>query len=101
LDNEQLSRSISRHGDALLAARTGPVSGFFVLDIDFDPQKGIDGFGWLNKQLTQRGLFPVGPVATTRRQGRHYYFQYPGGQIINNSTGKLARDVDIRGTVAT
>jgi hypothetical protein len=43
VDRDKLSRSLTKHNDALLGAPTGQPSGFFVVDIDVDPQKGIDG----------------------------------------------------------
>src|SRR5258707_14999265 len=70
LDKEQLSRSFSKHGDALIGARTRQASGFFVLDVDRDAKKEVDGFPWLNAQLEQHGQFPAGPVVTTQRGGR-------------------------------
>jgi hypothetical protein len=97
LDREQLSRSIAKHGDALLGARTGQESGFFVIDIDVDEPKGIDGFAWLNEQIKRHGSFPAGPFATTRRGGRHLYFAYPEDRVVKSTAGKLARGVDVRG----
>ena len=38
-----------------------------------------------------------GPSVKTPSGGRHFYFQQPAGQLIKNSTGALASDVDVRG----
>jgi hypothetical protein len=70
---------------------TGPISGVFVLDVDGNPGKAA------LKMYQQQGWeLPETLTARTGR-GRHLYFQWPVGQTIRNSAGKLADGLDIRG----
>ena len=96
-DPDQLQKWWKRHPDALIGVRTGPESGIFVLDIDVDAEKGIDGTTWLAKMETEHGKLPFGPRARTPRGGLHLYFCYPSDRVVRCSAGKLAPGVDVRG----
>lgn len=78
---------------ANVAIRTGPESGFWVLDID--PPKG--GEDSLEKLLEKYGGLPDTAEAITGSGGRHILFAYPEGRRIGSSTNKLGPGLDIRG----
>ena len=82
---------------------TGSRNGFFVVDLDVKPAKGIDGL----EALAALGELPDTLTVATPSGGWHLYFKMPraqpvGGQTsaaqtIHNSVSKLAPGVDIRG----
>ena len=72
-------------------AVTGPISGIFVLDVDGSPGKAA------LKAYHQQGWKLPETLTVNTGRGRHLYFQWPVGQTIRNSAGKLANGLDIRG----
>lgn len=80
---------------AQLAVATGPESGLFVLDVDIDPDKGIDGRESLAYLETTHGQLPHTPQQRTGRGGTQYLFRYVEG--LKNSAGKLGAGLDTRG----
>lgn len=78
---------------ANIAVRTGPESGFWVLDVD--PQHG--GEASLDSLLTRNGRLPETAEAITGGGGRHILFRYPAGRRVGSSTNKLGPGLDIRG----
>jgi len=70
---------------------TGSVSHVLVLDID--PQHG--GEESLARLETQHGPLPATVELTTGGEGRHLYFQHPGG-AVHNRVG-LMPGIDLRG----
>ena len=98
--NEALiAASWERAPNANVGVRTGLESGFFVLDVDIDPGKGIDGPATLAALEAEHGELPTTRTAQTGRGGRHYLFQHPGpGMRISNDAGKrLGHGLDVRG----
>lgn len=77
--------------DLNLAIRTGEISGFFVLDVDF--RKG--GGESLEKLMTTYDEFPPTIIVATGN-GCHIYFSYPKDMRITNRTDFMP-GLDIRG----
>ena len=73
------------------AARTGPESGFWVLDVD-----GADGLATLAALEIEHGPLPATLTATTGSGGRHYVFAWPERRVPN-SCRKLGPGLDVRG----
>lgn len=66
-------------------------SGFFALDIDIDPEKGVDGKLTWAKLTEANGGVAAGPAQLTPRGGLHILFKLPAdGLSIPNNAGKLA-----------
>src|SRR5262245_57411651 len=59
---------------ALIAVRTGPQSGLWVLDVDACPAEGIDGFATLAVLEKRHGALPDTLTSTTPRGGQHLFF---------------------------
>lgn len=78
---------------ANVGVRTGPESGFWVLDVD--PLKG--GEDSLDNLLATHGGLPDTAEAITGSGGRHILFTYPPDKKIGSSTNKLGPGLDIRG----
>lgn len=67
-------------------------SGFFALDIDLDPEKGIDGKQTWATLCTRYGNVYAGPAQLTPRGGLHILFKLPADLRIPNNAGKLAAE---------
>lgn len=80
--------------DAMVGIPTGEKIGAWVLDVDFDPDKGIDGYASLDALLLEHGDFPPTAAARTPRGGTHYYFKHVPG--VRNR-GALGPGLDVRG----
>jgi len=91
-DHKVIKRWFARWPDANIAIRTGPESGFAVLDIDVKS----GGFDSLEMLAHKHGVLPDTMVSKTGGGGRHYFFKYPINGF-KNSAGKIAPGVDTRG----
>ncbi len=72
--------------------RTGQASGFFVLDIDVKPAKGINGFN----ELAKLGGLPATRTVLSPSGGKHYYFLLPDFPV-KTTGGVVAPGIDVRG----
>ncbi|MBF0093366.1 MAG: bifunctional DNA primase/polymerase [Alphaproteobacteria bacterium] len=81
---------------AMIGMPTGEATGVFVLDIDRDETKGIDGFAALHALEEKYGPLPNTLTQRTPRGGEHRYYKWPG-LPIKNSASKLGKGLDIRG----
>jgi P4 family phage/plasmid primase-like protien len=82
-----------KHPDAMIGIQTGPRSGIFVVDVDLDTTKGLNG----EAALAELGQIPATATVSTPRGGKHYYFKYDSQTRISNSASRLAPGVDVRG----
>lgn len=77
---------------SLVGVLTGEAQGLFVLDVDV--KEGVDGFA----SLKALGItLPVTRTHRTRSGGLHYLFNFPKGENLTISAGKLAEGLDTRG----
>jgi putative DNA primase/helicase len=79
---------------AMIGVATGSQSGFFAIDLDHDPDKGLDGIATF-ESLKNGSDLPETITTQTPRGGRHLWFKYVSG--VKNSAGKIAPGVDVRG----
>jgi hypothetical protein len=80
-----------RGGSSNVAIATGAESGIIVIDID--GEEGGDSFAILETNL---GAAPHTVEAISGSGSRHIFLKHPGGRV-QNSAGKLAPHVDVRG----
>ena len=81
--------------NANIGIATGKVSGgIFVIDLDVDEDKGIDGYHELKNWQRDNGCFPDSWIAMTGRGGYHLYFK--ADNEIRNRAG-IIDGVDVRG----
>ena len=71
----------------------GEHSGLLVLDVD--PRDG--GPQSLAALQRAHGPLPRTARARTGSGGAHFYFQYPAGEEVRNSAGRLGPGLDVRG----
>lgn len=96
-NSDEISGWWSKHPNAMIGIPTGSASGFVVIDVDHDPDKGINGLFELKRLEDQYGPLPVTGKVITPRGGTHYYFKLPHGVVIKNSASSIAPGIDIRG----
>ncbi|MDP3767335.1 MAG: bifunctional DNA primase/polymerase, partial [Dehalococcoidia bacterium] len=88
-----INRMWRRRPDAMVGLPTGEASGVFVLDLDRDEAKGLDG----ETEIARLGALPPTVSQRTPRGGRHLFFRQDPSRPIRNTAGKLGQGVDIRG----
>ena len=94
-DAAQIKAWWQQHPNANIGLATGAVSqNVFVIDLDIDEDRGIDGYHSLEDWQREHGDFPETWTAITGRGGYHLY--YRGNGKIKNSAG-IIDGVDIRG----
>ena len=81
---------------AMIAVATGEVSCCFVLDIDQDQAKAVDGETSLAALVAREGPLPETAEQITPRGGRHLFFAHPGRKV-KTTAGKLGPGLDVRG----
>ena len=62
--------------DAMIGIPTGSASGLWVVDVDIDPIKKIDGFPLWHQLIAQHGEIPPTLTSVTPRGGRHHFFAW-------------------------
>lgn len=94
-DAAQIKAWWQQHPNANIGLATGTVShNVFVIDLDIDEDRGIDGYHSLTDWQREHGDFPETWTAITGRGGYHMYFR--GDGKIKNRAG-IIDGVDIRG----
>lgn len=107
-DPDQIRQWWEKYPQANIGVATGEKSGFIVIDVDIDTEKGKDGSIELAELERQLGDLPDGPRQLTPRGGTHYLFKNPAGYYVQNSEGGevnkttgektgLAEGIDVRG----
>lgn len=94
-DAAQIKAWWQQYPNANIGLATGSVSqNIFVIDLDIDEDRGIDGYHSLEDWQREHGDFPETWTAITGRGGYHLY--YRGNGKIKNRAG-IIDGVDIRG----
>lgn len=92
--DEQTIKQFFRNG-AQIGVATGEESGLFVLDVDVDEKRGINGYETLEYLESVHGPLPKTPCQRTGRGGMQYLFKFQDG--LKNSTSKIGAGIDTRG----
>ncbi|MGA0603525.1 bifunctional DNA primase/polymerase [Caulobacter sp. KR2-114] len=97
LDEATVRNWWASRADAMVGVPTGRASGFWVLDIDTDPDKGkvgmesLDQLGWSLEDLTQT------TVQRSASGGWHCLFAWHEEAPVRNSDSAIATHIDARG----
>ena len=86
-----------RWPDALIGAPTGPHSRIWAVDLDLDPDKGIDGPAAMARLEAEHERLPTTLKTRTPRGGLHLLFAWDPERPVPNSCGKVGAGIDIRG----
>lgn len=81
--------------NAAIAVPTGATSGFFVIDEDYDPDEGKNGYEAIRDWSREHGEFPDTVQSITGRGGYHLYFKHPGFHV--KTQVDVIYGVDVRG----
>ena len=81
----------------MIGVPPGKLIGFWVLDVDVDPDKGIDGAAALARLEAEHGPLPRTCESRTPRGGRHLLFNWDPARPIMNRRGTLPDGIDVRG----
>ena len=94
-DAAQIKAWWQKYPNANIGLATGAVSqNIFVIDLDIDEDRGIDGYHSLEDWQREHGDFPETWTAITGRGG--YHLSYRGNGKVKNRAG-IIDGVDIRG----
>ena len=80
----------------MIGVPTGSASGVFVIDLDVDEEKGIDGRKVYKDLCLKNGGTPDTIAQQTPRGGLHLLFR-DEGLGVKSSVGKLGPGIDVRG----
>ncbi len=83
--------------NALIGVPAGEAIGAWVLDVDLDPEKGVDGAAALARLEAEHGPLPRTLESRTPRGGRHLWFKWDPTRPITNRRGTLPDGIDVRG----
>lgn len=98
ISEKKITEWWKRWPDASIGMRMGPLSNLFLLDVDRPKESGeTDGEDTLTRLVNRYGPFPETLTARTPSRGTHYYYQWPEGQDVRNSTSQIGEKLDIRG----
>lgn len=95
-DPERIRSWWREHPQAMIGVPTGSVSGVFVIDLDVDEEKNIDGRKVYKDLFLKNGGTPDTIAQETPRGGLHLLFR-DEGLGIKSSVGKLGPGIDVRG----
>jgi hypothetical protein len=82
--------------DSMIGMPTGAASGVWVLDVDLDVRRSIDGRIALARLELAHSPLPRTLTARTPRGGMHYYFEWTGVDIHCRES-KIGPGLDVRG----
>jgi hypothetical protein len=91
-DAERLRVWMRKYAGCNWGLACGVDSGVFVLDFD-----GAEGEAVVREISERHGCDWTETLSVQTARGMHFYFEYPEGVSIRNSTSKLARGLDVRG----
>lgn len=91
-DSAQVKEWWKRWPDANIGIVCGKISDLVVLDVD--PRNG--GEDSLDELEDRIGGFAHTACVRTGGDGMHYYYRYPGEDLIKNSSGALGNGLDIK-----
>ena len=86
----------ARFPEAMIGIPTGEISGVWVLDIDVDPVKGVNGYPLWSELITRNGEVPATLTSITPRGGRHLFFLWQPQLTIKSTQGVPGDGIDIR-----
>lgn len=95
-DPTEIKADFTRWPKANLGVVTGKESGLLVIDVDTQEDHAHDGVTELARLIAKHGPFPETVEAATPTGGRHLFFSYPRGELIQNSAGQIAPGIDVR-----
>jgi hypothetical protein len=97
VDEDEIRADFARWPEAGVGMVTGPDSGMFVIDVDSPEGHEYNGIANWEELQDRHGEVPPTLMAKSPSGGLHYYFNWPSGIEVRNSTSRLAKGIDVRG----
>ena len=94
-DPDEVRHDFERWRDADIGVPTGEDNGFLVVEGDI--KDGIDGVANFKKLIEENGGSIDTLMARSPTGSTHWFFAWPKGCVIRNSTSAIAPNVDVRG----
>ena len=96
-DEDQVRAWWTKWPNAMIGLPTGTANGLWVLDLDVDAGKGVDGNASFAALEAEHGTVDIEVVAITPRGGSHLFFRWDGSRPVRNTTSVIAPGIDTRG----
>ena len=96
-DPAQIKKDWKKWSGANVCIATGPVSGFFVVEVDTPKGHDVDGIAALAELEAANSILPKTLMAESPSGSVHRYFRWPAAGTIINSTSKIGPGIDVRG----
>lgn len=97
VDEAKISAWWAKWPNAMIGLPTGEANGLWVLDLDVDLARGVDGNNAFLELEAAHGAVGVDVVATTPRGGSHLFFRWDASRPVRNTTSVIAHGIDTRG----
>jgi hypothetical protein len=94
-DLDEIRSDYAKWKNANVGIATGAASKIWVLDLD--KKEGVDGLKSLAALEQQYGSLPATLKAVSPSGSVHYYWLWPSGREVRNSTSGIAPGIDVRG----
>jgi hypothetical protein len=95
-DEQRIEELWRKHPGALIGTPTGPLNGYWVLDVDKHDQEA-DGSVTLAELERQHGALPPTRTARTPSGGMHKYFKWDAAHPIGAQREVFGPGLDVRG----
>jgi hypothetical protein len=96
-DPDEIKSDFKKWPRANIGIPTGAVNRIWVLEADTKEGHDVDGIAALRELEAKHGPLPETLMAESPSGSIHYYFKWPTGINVGNSTSKIAPGVDVRG----
>jgi hypothetical protein len=97
-DPDEIRQDFARWPDSNIGIPTDRDNNFWVLEADTKAGgHDYDGLAALGALMAQHGPLPETRTAESPSGSRHYYFKWPAGLTIRNSTSTIGPGLDTRG----
>jgi hypothetical protein len=96
-DPEEIRKDFTKWPKANVGLPTGKDNGFWVCEADTLKGHNVDGIALLRALEKKHGALPKTLMAESPSASLHYYFNWPKGVEIKNSTSAIAPGIDVKG----
>jgi Bifunctional DNA primase/polymerase, N-terminal len=86
----------TRHPNAMIGFRTGAYSWVWVVDVDVDRARGINGRAAMARLEANHGALPQTLTSATPRGGTQLFFQWIDNLNIPTSCSRIGHGIDVR-----
>lgn len=96
-DEDQIRAWWAKWPNAIIGLPTGEANGLWVLDLDVDPAKQLDGNAAFAALEAAHAAVDIDVVAITPRGGSHLFFRWDASKPVRNTASVITPGIDTRG----